>query len=73
MVLMNKNTFVLYFLLVLTLTSCKTKDKVSELNYMQNVEQIAIDTAEAMIARLGVKASKADLKKAVTTALEKRA
>ncbi len=40
---------------------------------MQNVEQIAVDTAEAMISRLGVKASKADLKKAVTTALEKRA
>ena len=40
---------------------------------MQNVEQIAIDTADAMISRFGVKASKADLKKAVTTALEKRA
>ena len=40
---------------------------------MQNVEQIAVDTAEAMISRFGVKASKADLKKAVTTALEKRA
>jgi F-type H+-transporting ATPase subunit b len=40
---------------------------------MKNVEQIAIDTAEAMTARLGVKASKGDLKKAVTAALEKRA
>jgi F-type H+-transporting ATPase subunit b len=40
---------------------------------MKNVEQIAIDTAEAMTARLGVKASKADVKKAVTAALEKRA
>lgn len=40
---------------------------------MKNVEQIAIDAAEAMTARLGVKASKADLKKAVSAALEKRA
>lgn len=40
---------------------------------MKNVEQIAVDTAEAMTARLGVKASKADLKKAVRAALEKRA
>lgn len=40
---------------------------------MKNVEQIAVDTAEAMTARLGVKASKADLKKAVKAALEKRA
>ena len=40
---------------------------------MKNVEQIALDTAEAMTARLGVKASKADLKKAVKAALEKRA
>lgn len=37
---------------------------------MKNVEQIAVDTAEAMTARLGVKASKADLKKAVSAALE---
>ncbi len=40
---------------------------------MKNVEQIAIDAAEAMTARLGVKASKGDLKKAVSAALEKRA
>lgn len=37
---------------------------------MKNVEQIAVDTAEAMTARLGVKVSKADLKKAVSAALE---
>lgn len=37
---------------------------------MTNVEQIAVDTADAMITRLGVKASPADLKKAVSAALE---
>ncbi|MFN4023614.1 MAG: hypothetical protein ACK4MQ_02175 [Hyphomonas sp.] len=37
---------------------------------MKNVEQIAVDAAEAMTGRLGVKASKADLKKAVSAALE---
>lgn len=37
---------------------------------MTNVEQIAVDTADAMIARFGVKASPADLKKAVSAALE---
>lgn len=42
---MNKNTFVLLFLIVLTLTSCKTKEKASELNYMQNVEQVATETS----------------------------
>ena len=42
---MNKNTFVLLFFLILTLTSCKTKEKVSELNYMQNVEQVATETS----------------------------
>lgn len=42
---MNKNTFVLLFLLILTLTSCKTKEKASELNYMQNVEQVATEAS----------------------------
>ena len=42
---MNKNTFVLLFLIILTLTSCKTKEKVSKLNYMQNVEQIATEAS----------------------------
>ena len=37
---------------------------------MSNVEQIAVDTADAMITRFGVKASPADLKKAVSAALE---
>lgn len=37
---------------------------------MKNVSQIAVDAAEAMTARLGVKASKADLKKAVSAALD---
>jgi len=36
---------------------------------MQNVEQIAVDAADAMTARFGLKASAADLKKAVSTAL----
>lgn len=37
---------------------------------MSNVEQIAVDAADAMITRLGVKASPANLKKAVSAALE---
>lgn len=37
---------------------------------MTNVEQIAVDTADAMIARFGVRASPADLRKAVSSALE---
>ena len=41
-------------------------------NAMKNVEQIAVDTAEAMTARFGLKASAADLKKAVTAAMEKK-
>ena len=40
---------------------------------MKNVEQIAVEAAEAMTARLGAKASKADVKKAVAAALENRA
>ena len=36
---------------------------------MQNVEQIAVDTAEAMTARFGLKPSAAALKKAVSAAL----
>lgn len=38
---------------------------------MNNVEQIAVDTASVMLGRLGVKAPPADLKKAVSSALEK--
>lgn len=37
---------------------------------MTNVEQIAVDAADAMTTRLGVKASPAELKKAVSAALE---
>ena len=41
------NTKTLFVLLGLTfaLTSCKTKEKASELNYMQNIEQIAVETS----------------------------
>lgn len=41
-------------------------------NAMKNVEQIAIDTAQAMTARFGLKTSAADLKKAVSAAMEKK-
>src|SRR5450830_612909 len=41
------NTKTLFVLLGLTfaLTSCKTKEKASELNYMQNIEQVAVETS----------------------------
>lgn len=42
---MNKNIFLLLFASLILLTSCKSKDKVSELNYMQNVEQIATEAS----------------------------
>ena len=42
---MNKNIFLLFFAALILLTSCTTKDKVSELNYMQNVEQIATEAS----------------------------
>lgn len=42
---MKKNTFVLLLLILLTFTSCKTKEKASELNYMQNVEQVATEAS----------------------------
>ncbi len=38
---------------------------------MKNVEQIAVDTAGVMVKRLGVAPSAADLKKAVSAALER--
>ena len=41
-------------------------------NAMANVEQIAVDTAEAMTARFGLKASAGDLKSAVSAAMEKK-
>ena len=37
---------------------------------MKNVEQIAIETADTIVGRFGVSASKSELKKAVTAALE---
>lgn len=37
---MNKHLF-LFLFATLILTSCKTKEKISQLNYMQNVQQIA--------------------------------
>lgn len=42
---MNKNIYLFFISTFFLLTSCKTKDKASELNYMQNVEQIATETA----------------------------
>lgn len=42
---MNKYITLFFLSLILVLISCKTTDKASELNYMQNVEQIATDVA----------------------------
>ncbi|UJF28805.1 polysaccharide biosynthesis/export family protein [Kaistella sp. 97-N-M2] len=42
---MNKNIFLFFVAMLLLVTSCKTRDKTSELNYMQNVEQVATETA----------------------------
>lgn len=42
---MNKNLFLLLICALLLVTSCKSKQKPSELNYMQNVEQIATEAA----------------------------
>lgn len=42
---MNKNILVLAVCSILLLASCKTKEKGSNLNYMQNAEQIAIDAS----------------------------
>lgn len=45
---MNKHTFLFYISLFLALISCKTKEKPSQYNYMQNVEQIATEASESM-------------------------
>lgn len=37
---------------------------------MKNVEQIAVDTTDAIVGRFGVSATRAELKKAVTAAME---
>lgn len=42
---MNKNIFLLFICFLFFVTSCKTKEKASELNYLQNEEQIATQTA----------------------------
>ena len=42
---MNKNSVLLFFSILLLLSSCKTKEKPSEINYMQNVEQAATELA----------------------------
>lgn len=42
---MNKNISLLFLSLILLMTSCKTKEKASEMNYLQNVDQIATDAA----------------------------
>ena len=42
---MNKNIFLSLLSLVFILLSCKTKDKASDLSYMQDIEQIAAQTA----------------------------
>src|SRR4051794_37314651 len=42
---MNKTIFLCLISSFFLITSCKTKDKASTLNYMQNAEQIATETA----------------------------
>ena len=42
---MNKNIVIVFICFLFLLTSCKTKDKASELNYMQNIEQIAAEVS----------------------------
>ena len=42
---MNKNVVLLYICVFFSILSCKTKDVPSELNYMQNVEEIATDAS----------------------------
>ena len=42
---MNKNLILFSIFAVFLLTSCKTKDQPSKINYMQNVEQIATNVA----------------------------
>lgn len=54
------------------LEAADTRISALRASAMKNVEQIAIDTAEVMTARFGLKASAADLKSAVTAAMEKK-
>ncbi|MBW8362832.1 MAG: polysaccharide biosynthesis/export family protein [Kaistella sp.] len=43
---MNRTIFPIFAFLFVLVTSCKTRDKTSEINYMQNVEQLAEETAQ---------------------------
>lgn len=43
---MNKYISVFFVVFLLLVTSCKTKEKVSDINYLQNVDKIATDTAQ---------------------------
>lgn len=43
---MNKNILVLFGSLLLFVSSCKTKEKVNEFNYLQNQEEIALQTSQ---------------------------
>ena len=43
---MKRNIFLLFFSVLLALTSCKTKEKVNEYNYLQNVEDIATEVSQ---------------------------
>jgi F-type H+-transporting ATPase subunit b len=52
------------------LEAAETRIKRLRSDAMKNVEAIAVDAAEAMIGKFGVKASKAELGKAVAKALE---
>ena len=48
---MNKNIFLLLTSFLLFATSCKTKEKASQLNYLQNEEQIATEVSTANAQR----------------------
>ena len=52
------------------LSAAEDRIKTLRAEALTNVETIAVDTAEAMTARLGLKASDADIKKAVAAVLE---
>ncbi len=42
---MNKNTYIFFIISLFTLTSCKIKEKASDLNYLQNAEQLATEVS----------------------------
>ncbi len=43
---MNKKIFVPFVAILLTFTSCKTKEKANELNYLQNIDQLVTETSQ---------------------------